>query len=230
MVRIDEKLGQDCRMKGMHRVPCFFQSKGFIAFCYAENLLVFAKSKEKIDQLRSKLSGDLIARALGTTRLILWIELICQKDAVYLRQKGMQQKLPEYNKMEKTKLRTLRMSASLKPTKLDKHAVYEKYATSYRIIVISLFYIGIEVRPDLCGVASCLSAHLERPCQVHLVFEKRKLNYFKGFQIVRWGWKPNLESMEDVCTLKLGIYTRINSENSHWTFCPILKLAHKPCL
>lgn len=101
------------------------------------------------------------------------------------RQRWLLHTLLEEKMTEEPERSTTSTNANPEPAKLDEHISYGKGATSGRSITWSLFYIMINTRPDLCGAASLLRAHVERPCQVHWGLQEAHCGTWKNTQIGR---------------------------------------------
>lgn len=113
-------------------------------------------------------------------RSFIEIEIIRKKDAVYLRQKRLISKLLDDNNMRECKPVRTPNSSGTEIRETDKNALDENGASTYRSIVESLLYIATKTRPDFCVAANSLGAHVDYPCDYHMVATKLVLRYLKG--------------------------------------------------
>lgn len=113
---------------------------------------MFEKTKEKIDQLRIKLEKDLKMKDLGRPRSLFGIEMSGHKDAVYLKQKGLIERLLKDSNMDKSKSVSIPMNTNSVPREDDECILIEEDATRYPIIVRGLLKIAKKNSPGLvCG-------------------------------------------------------------------------------
>lgn len=74
-------------MKEMEIDPFLFHKHRGISICYVDDLSVFAKTNEHIQELKSKLLKELIINDLGMPRSFLGVDTSWPKNAVHLNQK-----------------------------------------------------------------------------------------------------------------------------------------------
>lgn len=69
-------------MREVNSVPCNFQSRDIRALCYVDDLVIFAKPGEIINDSRSKFNKNLIMTNLGRPESVLEEDLIWERDDV----------------------------------------------------------------------------------------------------------------------------------------------------
>lgn len=125
----------------MQSAPCLSQGTGIIAIWYVDDLLVFADINYKIEELTNKLSRDLVKKDFGIPKTFLGMDLGRQMEAVYLRPKGLRERMLEDYKVAECKEMTTPTNAKPKLQIEDEPIMDEKDATIYRSIVGSPMYI-----------------------------------------------------------------------------------------
>ncbi|CAA7062683.1 unnamed protein product [Microthlaspi erraticum] len=166
---------------------------------YVDDMLVAAKNKEAILQLKKDLSSKFEMKDLGAARKILGMEITRDRaaGALWLSQEGYLNKILETYKMEEAKSVTTPLGAHMRMCAATeaKLAEDEEYMKSipYSNAVGSIMYAMIGTRPDLAYPVGVISRFMSSPVKDHWLGVKWVLRYIKGSLKTRLCYKRRSE-------------------------------------
>ncbi|CAA7022682.1 unnamed protein product [Microthlaspi erraticum] len=149
-------------------------------------MLVAAKDKEVISELKQKLNEKFEMKDLGPAKKILGMEISRdrEKGLLWISQEGYLCKVLELYKMEQAKQVVTPLGAHLKmcpatEKQLRDDADFMK-SVPYSNAVGSLMYAMIGTRPDLSYPVGIISRFMSKPIKEHWLGVKWVLRYIKG--------------------------------------------------
>ena len=153
---------------------------------YVDDMLVAAKNKEDISQLKEELSQRFDMKDLGAAKRILGMEIIRNREenTLWLSQNGYLNKILETYNMAESKHVVTPLGAHLKmrAATVEKQEQDEDYMKSipYSSAVGSIMYAMIGTRPDLAYPVGIISRYMSQPAREHWLGVKWVLRYIKG--------------------------------------------------
>nr|KYP38863.1 Retrovirus-related Pol polyprotein from transposon TNT 1-94 [Cajanus cajan] len=180
--------------KGFNKSPydcCVYHKKvedGFMIYLllYVDDILIAAKNKSEIQNLKALLSGEFDMKNLGAAKKILGMEIyrdrsqkklfLCQKDYIQkiLHRFGMHNAKPLSTPMSvKEKLKNVAQTLS----QTEQNNVLQ---VPYASAVGSLMYTMVCTRPDLAYAVSVVSRYLNQPQKEHWQAVKRIFRNLRG--------------------------------------------------
>lgn len=153
---------------------------------YVDDMLVAARDKAVITELKQQLSVKFDMKDLGPAKRILGMEITRDraKGVLYLSQEGYLGKVLELYKMEQAKHVVTPLGAHLNMRKateaeLKENEEYMK-TVPYCNAVGSIMYSMIGTRPDLAYPVGVISRFMSNPIKEHWLGVKWVLRYIKG--------------------------------------------------
>ncbi|KAG7597916.1 Reverse transcriptase RNA-dependent DNA polymerase [Arabidopsis suecica] len=166
---------------------------------YVDDMLVAAKNKEDISQLKRELSQRFDMKDLGAAKRILGMEIIRNRaeGALWLSQEDYLNKILEtYNMSESKHVMTpLGVHLKMRAASAEKQAQDEDYMKTvpYSSAVGSIMYAMTGTRPDLAYPVGIISRYMSNPVKDHWLGVKWVLKYIKGSLKTRLLYKRNSE-------------------------------------
>lgn len=153
---------------------------------YVDDMLVAARNKEAIAQLKHELSLHFEIKDLGPAKRILGMEI--NKDrvpgALWLSQEGYLSRVLETYNMAEAKHAVTLLSAHFKLSAATEQNLIEdeKFMKSvpYSNAVGSIMYVMIGTRPDLAYLVGIVSLFMSKPIREHWQGVKWLLRHIKG--------------------------------------------------
>ena len=153
---------------------------------YVDDILMASRDKQRIDELKMKLSSEFEMKDLGVARRILGVDIVRDqtKGVLRLTQQVYMKKVVERFRMHESKPvgtplgNHMKLSKSQAPVSEDERRMME--ATPYASGVGSIMYGMVCTRPDLTHAVSVVSRFMANPGQAHWETLKWVLRYLNG--------------------------------------------------
>ncbi|KAG7598335.1 Reverse transcriptase RNA-dependent DNA polymerase [Arabidopsis suecica] len=166
---------------------------------YVDDMLVAAKDKEAISQLKRELSIKFEMKDLGPAKKILGMQIIRDRPngALWLSQGDYLNKILVTYNMEEAKLVTTPLGAHFKLSAATEEALAkdEEFMKSvpYSNAVGSIMYAMIGTRPDLAYPVGVISRYMSQPAKDHWLAVKWVMRYIKGTLDTKLCYKRNAD-------------------------------------
>ena len=160
--------------------PCLFLGNGLLVITYVDDILIYGRSQEEIDDLIAKLKKDNLAlRKEGTAEGYLGLDVSYDGKKTTLSQPGLTQRIIEalgLSSKFSTACSTPAETAAL-PRDMDGEPATESF--NYKSVVGMLHYLN-HTRPDCAFAIHQCARYTFEPKKSHEVAVKRIGRYLKG--------------------------------------------------
>ena len=181
--KLDSQLSK-IGFKRLHSDPCVYirNSNGIeIITVWVDDLLLFTKSKEQMNNLKGELSNLFEITDLGEPNKLIGIEITRDRDngTLTIKQTKYIEAILEKEKMENANA----VSTPLDPNvKLEPQEPQDATTinSNYALLTGSLMYAAIGTRPDIAYAVNKLCSFNNNPGMIHWSAAKRVLRYLKG--------------------------------------------------
>ncbi|XP_059073404.1 uncharacterized mitochondrial protein AtMg00810-like [Cryptomeria japonica] len=149
-----------------------------ILVLYVDDLLITGEDN-LIDKCKKDLVAEFDMKDMGLLHYFLGLEIIQNKDHIFLSQKKYISDILNRFGMVDCKPLATPMETNLHKLKDEAENSEPADVTLFRQIIGSLMYL-VNTRPDICYATNVLSHFMCEPKQIHLVAAKHILRYLKG--------------------------------------------------
>jgi hypothetical protein len=201
------KFLKDIGFTQTHADHCVYVNKdtGIILAMWVDDLLIFGKNMDQINELKAQLQGQFEMKDLGDLKYFLGIHVTRNREerSLTISQSAYIHQILERFRMKNCKPADTPMAAGCKLTKaaVGDLLVDEK---EYQSLVGSLMYAMTGTRPDLAYTVSQLSQYNAKPTAIHLTTAKRVLRYLKGHTDLGITYGNNDDSLNGYCDADWG--------------------------
>ena len=152
---------------------------------YVDDLMLFCKTKEHVEDIKRALKTEFSIKDLGKLNDCLWIEIFRKREErmIKINQRAYNNRLSEKFGVEECKdMHTAADSNSNLTKSLDEEAFVSKL--TYRELFGALMYIATCTRPDIAYAVGEVDKVCERYEKAHWVAAKRILKYSSTAQYI----------------------------------------------
>jgi transposase InsO family protein len=163
--------------------PCVFVNPqtGIILAIWVDDLLIFAKDKKGMNDVKAALKDEYEMKDLGELQYFVGIQVHRNRKEklFHINQSGYVKAILERYDMDESNPASVPLSQG---TQLKKATIDDRLAipSEYQSIVGSQMYAMLATRPDLAQSIQQISQHNQKPTTTHLKAARQGLRYLKG--------------------------------------------------